>query len=128
MMTKIVLTVDLAAIKIVVITEMIYIYDIMPEPVTSDGHWVLRRNFPYKKSFGYFKCDDCNKWWISAHSFKEYKQGCKRCEKMHFPKYMWLNDEKEETKADKEDNGTPHDTKRCEACKMGICLDKLRIK
>jgi hypothetical protein len=45
-------------------------------PVDTPGKWVQRREFPGTKSFGFYSCE-CNKQWMSAHAFKEYRQDCK---------------------------------------------------
>jgi len=62
-------------------------------PVETPGQWVLRKDFVGQKSFGFFKCQDCQETWISAHAFKLYKQGCKTCETYFLPMFMWVNAE-----------------------------------
>jgi len=94
-------------------------YDDLPKPVLSEGNWVERHLFEGEKSFGYFKCP-CKKWWISAHSFPIYRQGCKKCETYSLPKYLWEN-KSYTIKKDVDEEESPHDVLRCEACKLGKC-------
>ena len=88
------------------------------------GEWVLREEFPYEKSFGKFECLRCDNRWSSAHAWKEYEQGCQRCETETLPSWMWLNDsdqsDSSERDSDSDDDG-PHDWARCAACRAGIC-------
>ena len=92
-----------------------------PPPVESAGEWVLREDFPGKKSFGFFKCT-CDKTWLSAHAYKIYEQGCKTCEDFSKPVYMWVNnDVRVEPKLPVTDETRPHDKTRCEACSLGLC-------
>ncbi len=101
----------------------------LPIPVDTDGYWVKRQNFFREKSFGYFVCKGCKKTWLSAHSFKKYKQGCKGCETENYAKYLWVNTSKQdkELKFDGLDKDKPHDKMRCEACQFGICFDKFKL-
>jgi len=101
----------------------------LPIPVNTEGCWVKRKDFVKEKSFGYFVCKECKKSWLSAHSFKKYKQGCKGCEIEYYPKYLWNNTEKrkESPEFEKVNKDKPHDRTRCEACHLGICLDRLTI-
>lgn len=96
---------------------------IPPPPVPSKGKWLIRSDFPKEKSFGYFKCYYCNKTWISAHSFKNYKQGCKKCDSLSFPIYLWLNESSNSQNNSSNLQGS-HDKNRCQACKAGKCLEK----
>ena len=64
--------------------------------------------------------------WYSFHAYKQYKQGCQRCESDCLPVYMWVNDENnydsdddDEVEVDKDK--PPHDSARCEACRLGVC-------
>ena len=92
----------------------------LPKPFDGKGHWVYREDFMRYKTFGYFECP-CKKWWLSAHSFKIYKQGCQSCERETYPKYLWFNDEKTENELNSR-TSSPHDKARCEACKLGDCI------
>lgn len=98
----------------------------IPDPISLDGHWTIRSKFQGRKSFGFFICN-CKKTWLSAHAFKEYKQGCKSCEVETFPKYLWVNTELNKKEEIIKNLDKPHDRLRCEACKLGICLEKLSI-
>ena len=94
----------------------------IPPPVASAGRWVRREEFFGKKSFGSYECK-CGNEWTSAHAFKVYKQGCKRCERKILPKFMWRNlGENIVQRADK-DKKKPHHKGRCEACKLGVCTN-----
>jgi len=97
-----------------------------PEPpVDTPGYWELRDNFKGLKSFGSYVCESkkCkNKEWISAHAHKEYRQGCKSCDKFVLPMYMWVNTDKDTIKGIIKDTDKPHDSERCEACKAGVCI------
>lgn len=57
------------------------------------GYWVFRDAFNGAKSFGVFICENakCNNQWISANTNKDFRQGCKLCQKRVLPKYMWEN-------------------------------------
>ena len=66
--------------------------------------------------------------WHSAHSYKQYKQGCQRCETECLPVFMWVNEHRneddDETDEDDEHDHVdkpPHDSARCEACRLGVC-------
>jgi len=74
--------------------------------------------------------------WLSAHSYKRYKQGCQRCETESLPVYMWVNDylksddDDDEINDDYDDQDkAPHDSARCEACRrLGrLCTDEQRL-
>ena len=89
-----------------------------------EGEWVAARDFFSRgKSFGYFGCSRCEKTWMSAHARKGYKQGCKDCDRYYYPLYLWENTVKVYKKKDKAlgDNGKPHISHLCEACKKGVC-------
>ncbi len=84
------------------------------------------------KSFGYFECPSCKKTWVSAHSYPDYTQGCKRCDTEYYPKFMWENQERhyprDEDKTVMEETDKPHDMERCEACRAGLCLAQITGK
>ena len=88
------------------------------------GQWVPREDFTGQKSFGFFECPRCSyRSWFSAHSFANFRQGCQGCEKKHLPLYLWENDHRrchDEHKKESADSD-PHDAKRCEACRHGVC-------
>ena len=92
-------------------------------PVDTPGKWVQRESFDGNKSFGYFKCSKCSKDWYSAHSFPQFKQGCKKCEKKEYPLYLWKNSRKKNYNSQErlQTNDKPHDNWRCGACKAGMC-------
>lgn len=94
-----------------------------PSPLDVPGHWVLRGDFPGKKSFGFFVCDACGKWWLSAHAFRRWEQGCKSCEHKSLPYLLWWNEQPRGVgPAHRDLNDRPHDQARCQACSMGVCL------
>lgn len=101
----------------------------LPIPVETEGYWVKRNDFEREKSFGYFVCTKCKKNWLSAHSFKKYKQGCKGCEKKYYPQYLWYNVKNRERNPEFAgiNKEKPHDKMRCEACHLGICLERLTL-
>ena len=85
-----------------------------------EGEWVERRAFKGKSGFGVFLCFKCNRW-QSARAFKNFRQGCKKCEATHLPCFLWWNPgERPPPKGDDDDG--PHDVTRCEACQKGKCL------
>ncbi len=94
-------------------------------PIDTAGDWVHPYEFKGRKSFGYFKCSSCLKTWISAHSFPQFKQGCKKCNIEDVPIFLWQNAENEDRR-DRyfklEELNKPHDQHRCEACRRGLCL------
>eukprot|EP00440_Ansanella_granifera_P047517 gb/GFBE01051468.1/.p1 GENE.gb/GFBE01051468.1/~~gb/GFBE01051468.1/.p1 ORF type:complete len:243 (+),score=25.97 gb/GFBE01051468.1/:1-729(+) len=92
-------------------------------PVETPGEWVQLAQFKGKKSFAYFRCQ-CGKSWTTAHGYAEYRQDCKSCDEACRPKLMWQNDERVRQGLvipTREDNGIPHDSERCEACRLGKC-------
>jgi hypothetical protein len=95
-----------------------------PPPITSNGFWTTTQECSQRKSFGFFVCE-CGSEWISAHAFKKYKQGCKKCEKETFPRKMWQNEQPKNNSEEplKLDTKKPHDQQRCEACRLGKCLE-----
>lgn len=95
-------------------------------PVDTPGKWISREAFRVtgkNKSFGYFKCT-CGKFWVSAHSFWEYMQGCQSCERKTFPKLLWDNYTYSRKAENDERLNSPHDQQRCDACKAGKCLER----
>ena len=84
----------------------------------ANGRWMPREDFPGKKSFGQFKCHGCAKTWGSAHAWKTFRQGCKRCQAESLPCCLWLNDEGDsrETSSSLSDDKGPHEASLCEAC------------
>ena len=90
-------------------------------PVDGAGEWVERRNFDGEKSFGFFICD-CGRYWLTAHCYRDYKQGCKWCEKESLSYYMWENHETDKRpRRAKRYGDKPHDEQRCEAGRRGKC-------
>jgi hypothetical protein len=63
-----------------------------------EGKWLARHYYQERKkdstTFGYFKCNYCDKAWTSAFAYKSYKQGCKECERRFPPAYLWVNSNK----------------------------------
>jgi hypothetical protein len=91
-------------------------------PVEAPGRWVLRDEFPGRKSFGCFECKRCRVYWTSAHAQKQYLQACKRCNTWALATYMWVNDERNFERRDCHKNrDRPHDSDRCMACRVGEC-------
>ena len=99
-----------------------YYLNSIPIPVPTPGYWVYREEFTRTKSFGYFECFTCQKWWLSAHSFPIYKQGCQECNTYSLPICLWEN---ENPNKNLENNiiyrDGSHDRSRCEACTIGVC-------
>jgi hypothetical protein len=88
------------------------------------GAWVKRREYEGVKSFGLFTCHRCSKHktWQSAHAFKNYRQGCKKCNKKWLPIFLWKNDDTMRKNGENmQEKRPPHDSRRCEACKLGLC-------
>ena len=90
------------------------------------GNWVLSKNFDGNKSFGSFSCFRCKKDWTSAHSFPGFKQGCKRCNREYYPRFLWENNDYSDDSSDSDSNdyvesNGHHDSSRCQACRYGIC-------
>lgn len=95
-------------------------------PVPSGGHWVRRCDFTGRKSFGFFHCSKpkCKNRWRSAHAQPKYSQGCKRCNTMSHPYWLWVNAfgrRRDDDSDESEEEGDPHDHDRCEACAHGDC-------
>lgn len=92
-------------------------------PVDSIGYWIHREEYTGRKSFGYFKCEICFKNWVSAHSFPNFKQGCKKCNTEDYPIFLWQNmNDKQRDDYERDETDKPHDQNRCEACRYGVCL------
>jgi len=91
-------------------------------PVDGPGEWVPTERFEGSKSFGYFSCG-CGRSWVSAHTHRAYRQGCKGCEVESRPYLMWQNhdDGRTRERRDPEDSQAEHDRSRCEACRRGVC-------
>jgi hypothetical protein len=70
-------------------------------PVDTPGEWVSREDFGGRKSHGYFACS-CGKWWYSAHTFRDFVQGCLQCEVGSLPLAMWVDFEEEEEEEEEE--------------------------
>ena len=86
------------------------------------GMWVTRDEFDGHKSFGRFVCAECSKWWMTAHAFVDYTQGCKACETHSYPVWMWENFDHADRRGDRDDSDDkPHDMQRCAACAAGVC-------
>jgi hypothetical protein len=84
------------------------------------GHWVYRQDFQGRKGFGTFQCSKCFRYWSSAHAHRKdkwMKQSCQRCEVFVKPYIMWIFTEA--PAPHKNENETPHDANRCEACLNG---------
>lgn len=86
------------------------------------GSWVKRSEFDGLKGFGIFKCYRCaaSRTWASAHAHRDFHQACKKCNKECLPKRLW------KTHVPRINKGVvhrkrPHDSSRCEACKLGVC-------
>ncbi len=59
------------------------------------GKWIPSQSFTSNGStFGYYKCNYCTKNWMSAHSKKKFKQGCKGCNRYFYATHLWENSEK----------------------------------
>jgi len=86
-----------------------------------EGYWVRAQTFKAGKSFGRYQCPNCKKQWGSAHAFREFKQGCKRCEMKSFPCCLWVNTDENHHDTGSDDEKGPHDSARCEACRKGKC-------
>ena len=95
----------------------------LKDPVSENGFWVKRKHFTGRKSFAAFDCP-CGKYWISAHGFPCYKQGCKSCDEKSLPKFLWVNENGTDRSGEAHgpDPTRPHDMSRCQACQAGACL------
>lgn len=84
------------------------------------GEWVRPEEFDLKKSFGWFQCRQCRRWWDSAHSWKDFTQDCQRCEQAEYPVWMWVNynpiDPSDRGRPTEKSN-KPHDQARCGRCR-----------
>ena len=92
-----------------------------PPHANIQGYWIRRDDFEGEKSFGRFYCPKCKKTWGSAHAYKQYGQGCKRCETRSLPCCLWVNTGPRSYERDSEEDDGPHDSRRCEACRRGVC-------
>ena len=98
--------------------------ELSPPPIPNvKGYWIQRPYFQGRKSFGAFQCCFCGNAWTSAHAYANYGQGCRRCNIINLPMFLWQNQ-----KAQKKNNLLqppaglkPHDRERCEACRAGVC-------
>ena len=56
------------------------------------GIWVKSLEYPTNsKTFGFYRCNYCEKTWMSAHSKRSFKQGCKSCNRYFYPTHLWKN-------------------------------------
>jgi len=96
--------------------------DTLAAPVSGSGYWVDRHKFHGRKSFGAFKCN-CRSTWVSAHSYPQYRQDCKKCRKSCLPTCLWVNvDNSDDSDVGEYDEKTkPHHRDKCEACRRGVC-------
>jgi hypothetical protein len=99
----------------------------MKPPIDTPGYWILRDEFKGIKSFGHFVCENakCKNNWTSAHANKEFRQGCKLCDKRALPAHMWVNTHKLHKDKDVTIKLKPHDSTRCEACEKGVCIQSV---
>jgi hypothetical protein len=87
-----------------------------------EGEWLYTFEFPNDKSFGYFICNICNRWWTSAYANKNFGQMCQTCYEYTKPCFMWQNKYIDCIKSHKANNDPPHRSKLCEACSLGQCV------
>ena len=90
---------------------------------SASGVWVPATEFGGTKSFGRFACAGCKKSWGSAHAYPQFRQGCQACNQKTKPCCMWVNDSdnRNDRDTDSDEDKAPHDEKRCEACRLGVC-------
>ena len=102
----------------------------LTDPVDSPGEWrpladiLAERGSRQLKSFGFFFCDKCRRGWHSAHAFSDARQACQKCETWSYPAAMWINFLKAQGDSKGLIGSTPHDAARCEACRMGRCVQR----
>ena len=96
-------------------------HDHEPPFTGAAGYWMSRENYSGRKSFGWFCCPACSNRWSSAHAWRDYRQGCRRCEEESHPCCLWMNTERHDSRFRHDDDDKPHDVERCEACRQGVC-------
>lgn len=89
----------------------------------AEGEWVYTDEFTGRKSFGAYYCH-CDAWWISAHAFPKFRQGCKSCGRYVLPRFMWVNEAWRNPLERREERDGPHMRALCEACRAGVCTGK----
>lgn len=92
-----------------------------------EGEWVEPSAFRGTKSFGFFMCPKCTNapTWYSAHTFPNFKQGCKVSNAETLPQFLWQNAEWS-FRGDRHEGDKlkgPHQLERCEACRAGVCVE-----
>jgi hypothetical protein len=96
----------------------------------AKGRWVYREDYRGNKGFGIFVCNSCPRHWISAHAYSnQFGQDCQACEIKTFPYIMWQSpprEDRDDLLGDDGDDGPPHDSSRCDACKAGYYCTKPR--
>ena len=85
----------------------------------ADNQISLRYLTPFQgadthRVFGHFKCNNCNKKWTSASSWKNKWQKCKKCDCKIYPYDQHVLEKDNSTK--QLNNKLPHDRERCEKC------------
>jgi len=95
------------------------------DPVSTGGQWVKRADFKGREnSFGYFCCYECSgKNWVSAHAFKNMRQGCKQCYGYTLARYLWVNNNQGRelaVRAEPKRNKPGHIEELCEKCQRGV--------
>ena len=94
-----------------------------PPFASASGVWVAATEFNARKSFGCFRCTECNNAWGSAHAYPKFRQGCRACNVETKPCCLWVNDDGNDNDRDidRDEAKGHHDSQRCEACRLGVC-------
>ena len=89
---------------------------------TYSNSYKTRNNQIDRKMFGFYKCEDCNRNWQSAHSWAGYGQKCKGCGKNTLP---YKQDPLVRSEENKIDASKPHEKHLCAKCKkVGDCTQR----
>ncbi|CAM1305416.1 ZCCHC24 (predicted) [Pycnogonum litorale] len=89
--------------------------DEVTKEVMVDDNTTVEKLTPYqgkKRSFGYFKCHQCQKMWSSGNSWANMGQECLTCRINIYP----FRQRKLKKRSGKK-SGPPHQNSLCEKCK-----------
>ena len=83
---------------------------------TKSQSKIKQKLTPYqgtRKTFGYFRCSDCDKNWYSGNSWANIAQKCLKCDLFVYPFLQIKPEKSKKIKSNKE-----HPTELCQKCQL----------